>query len=145
MFVWLQTLYDVAENVKGTKESLRLKVLLQDLESVHDTLQENITCLPLKPSLEVNGIQVKTCSYFPSNTLPLKISFLTVEKNVIPAIFKVCLDGAGFRNQDLWDEGPTFNQHHQPFRQFRFEKLIIFRIFTFRPETTCSKICSLSR
>lgn len=84
-----QTLYDVAENVKNTKESLRLKTLLQALEGVHDTLQDNVTCLPLKPSLEVNGIQVKTCSYFPSNTLPLKISFKTVEKNIIPAIFKV--------------------------------------------------------
>lgn len=84
-------LYDVAEKVKATKESLRLQTLLQYLESVHDNLQENVTCLPLKPSLEVNGIQVKTCSYFPSNTLPLKISFQTAEKNIIPAIFKVCL------------------------------------------------------
>ncbi|XP_065206609.1 phosphatidylinositol 4-phosphate 3-kinase C2 domain-containing subunit beta isoform X2 [Planococcus citri] len=84
----VKTLYEVAENIKSTKESLRIKTLLQDLESVHDNLQENVACLPLKPSLEVNGIQVKTCSYFPSNTLPLKISFQTVEKNIIPAIFK---------------------------------------------------------
>ena len=86
---YFQAFYDVAENVKNTKESMRLRTLLQDLESVHDKLQENTTCLPLTPSLEVNGIEVKTCSYFPSNTLPLKISFRTLENTIVPAIFKV--------------------------------------------------------
>lgn len=48
------------------------------------------TCLPLSPSMQICGIQTKSCYYFPSNTLPLKINFDCLEPNVtIPAIFKV--------------------------------------------------------
>jgi phosphatidylinositol-4-phosphate 3-kinase len=77
--------------VKASKESLRLKVLMRDLEQLHHSLEEAPTCLPLSPSLEVQGVQVRTCSYFPSNTLPLKINFLSTETGIIPAIFKVCI------------------------------------------------------
>lgn len=82
-------MYEIAEKVKCTKESLRLKVLAQELEGLHHSLTETPTCLPLSPSLEVGGIQVRTSSYFPSNTLPLKINFVSLESRVIPAIFKV--------------------------------------------------------
>ncbi|XP_049937857.1 phosphatidylinositol 4-phosphate 3-kinase C2 domain-containing subunit alpha isoform X1 [Schistocerca serialis cubense] len=85
----VKNMYETAEKVKSTKESLRLKVLIQELEVLHHSLNENPTCLPLSPSLEVGGIQVRTCSYFPSNTLPLKINFLSTESGIIPAIFKV--------------------------------------------------------
>ncbi|CAH0389985.1 unnamed protein product [Bemisia tabaci] len=87
----VKNLYDAAENIKITKESFRLKTLLQDLEYIHHSLEEAPTCLPLSPSLEVCGIQINSCSYFPSNTLPLKINFLSCEDNLstIPAIFKV--------------------------------------------------------
>ncbi|XP_069687221.1 phosphatidylinositol 4-phosphate 3-kinase C2 domain-containing subunit beta isoform X3 [Periplaneta americana] len=85
----VKNMYEIAENVKATKESLRLKVLSRDLEVLHHSLEEAPTCLPLSPSLEVRGVQVRTCSYFPSNTLPLKINFLSAETGIIPAIFKV--------------------------------------------------------
>ena len=82
---------DVAQSVKSTKESLRLQTLARDLEWVHKSLAESSTptCLPLSPALEVSGIQVRTSSYFPSNTLPLKISFIGSNSSIIPAIFKV--------------------------------------------------------
>lgn len=85
----VKSLNDVAEAVKSTKESLRLKSLLTSLEPLHQTLQDNPTSLPLSPSLLVNGIQVRTCSYFASNTLPLKLNFLAPGNAIIPAIFKV--------------------------------------------------------
>ncbi|XP_039295233.1 phosphatidylinositol 4-phosphate 3-kinase C2 domain-containing subunit beta isoform X3 [Nilaparvata lugens] len=94
--ILVKELYDVAESVKATKESLRMKTLASALEELHHSLQASATCLqasatclPLSPSLQVAGIQVRTCSYFPSNTLPLKINFLSVDGDVIPAIFKV--------------------------------------------------------
>lgn len=88
-----QNLLDVAQSVKSTKESLRIQTLVRDLEWVHRSLEENSspTCLPLSPALEVSGIQVRTSSYFPSNTLPLKINFVGSNSGIIPAIFKVNL------------------------------------------------------
>lgn len=82
-------MYDVAENVKRSKESLRLKTLQAGLEALHHSLQESSTSLPLSPSVNVVGVQVRTCSYFPSNTLPLKINFISDEARIFPAIFKV--------------------------------------------------------
>ncbi|KAF4532859.1 hypothetical protein B566_EDAN001462 [Ephemera danica] len=82
---------EVAENVKGCKETLRMSVLNQGLELVHHALRDTPTCLPLRPSWEVAGIHIRTCSYFHSNTLPLKLNFLSLETDgpFIPAIFKV--------------------------------------------------------
>lgn len=87
----VKNLLDVAHSVKSTKESLRIQTLVRDLEWVHRSLEENSssTCLPLSPALEVSGIQVRTSSYFPSNTLPLKINFIGSNSGIIPAIFKV--------------------------------------------------------
>lgn len=66
-------------------------MLLNSLEGVHHSLVDNPTSLPLSPTLRVNGIQVRTCSYFNSNTLPLKINFLAHDGSIIPAIYKVLL------------------------------------------------------
>jgi len=68
-----------------------MSVLNQGLETVHTIIKETPTCLPLKPSLEVSGIHIRTCSYYHSNTLPLKLNFLSTEEGgaLIPAIFKV--------------------------------------------------------
>ncbi|KAL1459698.1 hypothetical protein WDU94_011655 [Cyamophila willieti] len=85
----VKSLHSIAENIKTCKESHRMRTLSSELESLHGTLQQTPTCLPLSPSLEVKGIDIRTCSYFPSNTLPLKISFLSSELRTIPAIFKV--------------------------------------------------------
>lgn len=82
-------MYDIAENIKKTKESLRLKSLHTGLEVLHHSLQESSSPLPLSLSVIVEGIQVRTSSYFPSNTLPLKINFVSDEGKIFPAIFKV--------------------------------------------------------
>lgn len=88
----MQELYDTAENVKVSKESLRHKVLIQDLTNIDQSLHDIPTCLPLSLSMQVCGIQTKSCYIFPSNTLPLKINFNCLEPNVtIPAIFKVII------------------------------------------------------
>lgn len=66
-----------------------MPVLTNALEYVHHNLVDNPTSLPLSPTLRVNGVQVRTCSYFNSNTLPLKVNFLANDGSVIPAIYKV--------------------------------------------------------
>ncbi|XP_063237766.1 phosphatidylinositol 4-phosphate 3-kinase C2 domain-containing subunit beta [Bacillus rossius redtenbacheri] len=85
----VRNLYEAAESVKATKEALRLTRLTQELEPIHHALHESPTCLPLSPSLEVGGLLVRGCSYFPSNTLPLRLAFLSPSGALVPAIFKV--------------------------------------------------------
>lgn len=67
----------VSEMLKKTKENNRLSTLHGRLEIVDEYLREinNGVCLPLSPSALVSGLNIATCSYFTSNTLPLKLSF----------------------------------------------------------------------
>ncbi|XP_034937046.1 phosphatidylinositol 4-phosphate 3-kinase C2 domain-containing subunit beta isoform X1 [Chelonus insularis] len=86
----VKNLNEVAENIKVTKESLRLEALKVGLQNIHCQLAEDEgTCLPLSPSRQAFGINIQTCSYFPSFTLPLKISFIGCDNVISPAIFKV--------------------------------------------------------
>ncbi|GIY61531.1 phosphatidylinositol 4-phosphate 3-kinase C2 domain-containing subunit alpha [Caerostris darwini] len=87
----LEDLSDIADTIKSTKESLRLNILHHKLEKTHHNLIESPTCLPLSPSWEVCGVDVKSCTYFTSNTLPLKLTFHTPEMTGTynEAIFKV--------------------------------------------------------
>ncbi|KAF2883089.1 hypothetical protein ILUMI_23081 [Ignelater luminosus] len=85
----VKELNEVAETVQKTKESQRLTVMCNALEGIHQILTETTTSLPLSPTLRVAGIQVRSCSYFPSYTLPLKINFLARDGSIIPAIYKV--------------------------------------------------------
>jgi phosphatidylinositol-4-phosphate 3-kinase len=50
---------------------------------------DNATLIPLSPALVAYGVDPRASSYFPSNTLPLKLAFLSATRDVIPAIFKV--------------------------------------------------------
>lgn len=62
------------------------------LQNIHCQLMEDDgTCLPLSPSKQVFGINVQSCSYFPSLTLPLKINFISCDDVICSAIFKVSL------------------------------------------------------
>ncbi|XP_044594663.1 phosphatidylinositol 4-phosphate 3-kinase C2 domain-containing subunit beta isoform X2 [Cotesia glomerata] len=86
----VKNLNEIAENIKTTKESLRMESLKLGLQNIHGQLAEDEgTCLPLSPSRQVFGINIQTCSYFPSFTLPLKISFISCDNVISPAIFKV--------------------------------------------------------
>lgn len=89
--ILLYNLSNAANSIKTTKESLRLNNLFHELEIAHHALNESPTCLPLSPSIEVCGIDVKSCSYFTSNTLPLKLVFRSSESSgkCIEAIYKV--------------------------------------------------------
>lgn len=85
----VRELHEIAVGVQRTKESVRMSLLANSLRNVHQMLEDNPTSLPLSPTLRVCGINVASCSYFPSYTLPLKISFLAKDGSTIPAIFKV--------------------------------------------------------
>ncbi|XP_013780089.1 phosphatidylinositol 4-phosphate 3-kinase C2 domain-containing subunit alpha-like [Limulus polyphemus] len=86
----LNSLSDIADQIKDAKDSIRLPTLLQGLESVHHSLVDEPTVLPLSPSLEVCGLDVQCCSYFTSNTLPLKLVFKSPDKGAksVEAIYK---------------------------------------------------------
>lgn len=84
----VQQLDSCADVVKSTKESQRLSTLLRELEPIHFSLGNNPTSLPIGPSLQVNGLEVRQCSYFPSNTLPLKLAFHSAEPE---GDFKKCI------------------------------------------------------
>uniref|UniRef100_A0A336MPB8 phosphatidylinositol 3-kinase n=1 Tax=Culicoides sonorensis TaxID=179676 RepID=A0A336MPB8_CULSO len=81
-------LSDIAQSVKLAKESHRLSLLRTEVEKVNQLLQEHTTSLPLGPGLEVTGVRSQNCSYFNSNTLPLKIYFTGPDPGLLPAIFK---------------------------------------------------------
>ncbi|XP_059622925.1 phosphatidylinositol 4-phosphate 3-kinase C2 domain-containing subunit beta [Phlebotomus argentipes] len=83
-----RSLAEAAQCVKQSKESMRQKTLVQGMEAVNHILMERPTSLPLGPELEVVGVSVRNCSYFNSNTLPLKINFIGPDGGVVPAIFK---------------------------------------------------------
>ncbi|GAB0091122.1 phosphatidylinositol 4-phosphate 3-kinase C2 domain-containing subunit beta [Sergentomyia squamirostris] len=83
-----KSLADAAQAVKQSKESLRQKTLIQSMEIVNQILMERPTSLPLGPELEVIGVSSRNCSYFNSNTLPLKINFVGSDGALVPAIFK---------------------------------------------------------
>uniref|UniRef100_A0A6B2ECM5 Putative phosphatidylinositol 3-kinase vps34 involved in signal transduction n=1 Tax=Phlebotomus kandelakii TaxID=1109342 RepID=A0A6B2ECM5_9DIPT len=83
-----RSLAEAAQSVKQSKESLRQKTLVQGMEAVNQILMERPTSLPLGPELEVVGVSVRNCSYFNSNTLPLKINFIGPDGGFVPAIFK---------------------------------------------------------
>lgn len=86
----VKNLNEVAESIKITKDSLKLDKLKTNLQDIHFQLMEDDgTCLPLSLSRKVYGINVSTCSYFPSFTLPLRINFIGCDNVLNPAIFKV--------------------------------------------------------
>lgn len=83
-----KSLADVAANVKQAKESVRQKVLVHGMENVNQILLEQPTALPLSPSFEVTSVNSRSCGYFNSNTLPLKVSYIGPDRMILPAIFK---------------------------------------------------------
>uniref|UniRef100_A0A1B0A2K1 phosphatidylinositol 3-kinase n=1 Tax=Glossina pallidipes TaxID=7398 RepID=A0A1B0A2K1_GLOPL len=83
-----KNLANIAESVKEAKESMRQKILCAGMDGVHQELLDKPTSLPLGPELEIIGVNVRSCSYFNSNTLPLKISFIGSDHELLPAIFK---------------------------------------------------------
>ncbi|CAH0717341.1 unnamed protein product, partial [Brenthis ino] len=85
----VKTVADVAMSVKCAKEAQRPRALCAGGEQLAALLRRQPAALPFALHRYVHDIDVKSCSYFSSNTLPLKINFIGVDNAVIPAMFKV--------------------------------------------------------
>ena len=93
----LKHLNIAAADVKLSKDSVRPMVLSRNLETLNLHLNEMPTPIPLSLSQMANGVDLKNSSYFPSNTVPLKLAFVsnaafdsTSDKPpLMPAIYKV--------------------------------------------------------
>ena len=83
-------LAEATQNVKGAKDSLRRKVLSQDLEVIATSVNGSMR-LPLNPVMEVKGIVIDCCSYYNSFTVPLLIVFENSDPSSKPirTMFKV--------------------------------------------------------
>nr|XP_044631122.1 phosphatidylinositol 4-phosphate 3-kinase C2 domain-containing subunit gamma isoform X2 [Equus asinus] len=87
----IKILGDIGEKVKSASDPQRQEVLKKEIGRLEEFFQHINTChLPLNPALCIKGIDRDACSYFRSNALPLKITFLNANpmgKN-ISVIFK---------------------------------------------------------
>ncbi|XP_016052979.1 PREDICTED: phosphatidylinositol 4-phosphate 3-kinase C2 domain-containing subunit gamma isoform X2 [Miniopterus natalensis] len=87
----IKILGDIGEKVKSASDLQRQEVLKKEIGRLEEFFQYIHTChLPLNPALCIKGIDRKACSYFTSNALPLKITFINANpmgKN-ISIIFK---------------------------------------------------------
>ena len=83
-------LTEIAQKVKAARDSSRMNVLQQELAVVASNLYSSLR-LPLSPSLEIKGLDVRACGYFTSNSAPLKLVFKNVDQfgDDIHAIFKI--------------------------------------------------------
>uniref|UniRef100_A0A8D0G456 Phosphatidylinositol-4-phosphate 3-kinase catalytic subunit type 2 gamma n=1 Tax=Strix occidentalis caurina TaxID=311401 RepID=A0A8D0G456_STROC len=84
----IRILEDVAKKLKAASDPKRREVLKVELNRLQQFFQEVKVCqLPLNPHL-----LSKSCSYFMSNALPLKISFINANapSGNINVIFNVC-------------------------------------------------------
>ncbi|XP_013196087.2 phosphatidylinositol 4-phosphate 3-kinase C2 domain-containing subunit alpha isoform X1 [Amyelois transitella] len=85
----VNTLSEVALSVKKAKDVQRMSALRGGATRVSSLLREEPAALPLALRAHVHDVDVKSCTYFSSNTLPLKINFIGSDNAVIPAMFKV--------------------------------------------------------
>nr|XP_053777735.1 phosphatidylinositol 3-kinase C2 domain-containing subunit gamma isoform X2 [Desmodus rotundus] len=87
----IKILGDVGEKVKLASDPQRQEVLKKEIGRLEEFFQCINTChLPLNLALCIKGIDCNACSYFTSNALPLKITFINANpmgKN-ISIIFK---------------------------------------------------------
>ncbi|CAG9090354.1 unnamed protein product [Plutella xylostella] len=84
-----RSLTETAMSVKTGKEGARSRALTSGATQLATLLREQPAALPLSPAAVVHDVNVQQCSYFASNTLPLKINFIGRDNAVIPAMFKI--------------------------------------------------------
>uniref|UniRef100_A0A6G1SG77 Phosphatidylinositol 4-phosphate 3-kinase C2 domain-containing subunit alpha n=1 Tax=Aceria tosichella TaxID=561515 RepID=A0A6G1SG77_9ACAR len=77
----LSKLTVVSNDIKKVRDNQRMSVLHRKLEHIQDYLMEEKPAMPWAPSLEICDIDIRSCSYFPSNTLPLKLAFRSCEES----------------------------------------------------------------
>ncbi|XP_067152161.1 phosphatidylinositol 4-phosphate 3-kinase C2 domain-containing subunit alpha isoform X3 [Apteryx mantelli] len=81
----------VAEKVKQTSGSARQAVLQNGMECVQSFFLKNKCRLPLNPSLVAKELNIKACSFFSSNAVPLKVALINADPlgEEINVMFKV--------------------------------------------------------
>ncbi|XP_032300632.1 phosphatidylinositol 4-phosphate 3-kinase C2 domain-containing subunit alpha isoform X2 [Coturnix japonica] len=81
----------VAEKVKQTSVSGRQTALQSGMERVQSFFLKNKCRLPLNPSLVARELNIKACSFFSSNAVPLKIALINADPlgEEINVMFKV--------------------------------------------------------
>ncbi|KAM6172015.1 phosphatidylinositol 4-phosphate 3-kinase C2 domain-containing subunit alpha isoform 2-T2 [Erethizon dorsatum] len=87
----VQLLGGVAEKVKQASGSARQVVLQRSMERVQSFVLRNECRLPLKPSLVAKELNIKSCSFFSSNAVPLKVTMVNADPmgEEINVMFKV--------------------------------------------------------
>nr|XP_021330104.1 phosphatidylinositol 4-phosphate 3-kinase C2 domain-containing subunit alpha isoform X3 [Danio rerio]XP_021330105.1 phosphatidylinositol 4-phosphate 3-kinase C2 domain-containing subunit alpha isoform X3 [Danio rerio] len=87
----VQLLGALAEKVRQASSSTRQVVLLEGLERVQSFFQKNSCRLPISPSLVAKELNIKVCSFFNSNAVPLKIALVNADPlgDEINVMFKV--------------------------------------------------------
>ncbi|XP_075569478.1 phosphatidylinositol 4-phosphate 3-kinase C2 domain-containing subunit alpha isoform X4 [Pelecanus crispus] len=81
----------VAERVKQTSGSARQAALQNGMERVQLFFLKNKCRLPLNPSLVAKELNIKACSFFSSNAVPLKVALINADPlgEEINVMFKV--------------------------------------------------------
>uniref|UniRef100_A0A665X0K1 Phosphatidylinositol 4-phosphate 3-kinase C2 domain-containing subunit alpha n=1 Tax=Echeneis naucrates TaxID=173247 RepID=A0A665X0K1_ECHNA len=81
----------VAERVRQAGGSARQVALQEGLENVQNFFQRNTCRLPLSPSLVAKELNIKACSFFNSNAVPLKLALVNADPlgEEINVMFKV--------------------------------------------------------
>uniref|UniRef100_A0A8C7T7K4 Phosphatidylinositol 4-phosphate 3-kinase C2 domain-containing subunit alpha n=1 Tax=Oncorhynchus mykiss TaxID=8022 RepID=A0A8C7T7K4_ONCMY len=81
----------LAEKVRQAGGYARQVVLQEGLERVQSFFQRNSCRLPLSPSLEAKQLNIKSCSFFNSNAVPLKLALVNADPlgEEINVMFKV--------------------------------------------------------
>lgn len=76
----VKLLGDIGEKVKAASDPQRQDVLKREIGSLEEFFKDMKTChLPLDPALCIKGIDRDACSYFTSNAVPLKITFINAD------------------------------------------------------------------
>ncbi|XP_075838035.1 phosphatidylinositol 3-kinase C2 domain-containing subunit gamma isoform X3 [Microtus pennsylvanicus] len=76
----VKLLGDIGEKVKSASDPQRQDVLKKEIGSLEEFFKDIKTChLPLDLALCIKGIDRDACSYFTSNALPLKITFINAD------------------------------------------------------------------
>ncbi|XP_006865853.1 PREDICTED: phosphatidylinositol 4-phosphate 3-kinase C2 domain-containing subunit alpha [Chrysochloris asiatica] len=87
----VQLLGGVAEKVRQASGSARQVVLQRSMERVQSFFLRNKCRLPLNPSLVAKELNIKSCSFFNSNAVPLKVTMVNDDPmgDEINVMFKV--------------------------------------------------------
>ncbi|XP_012581099.1 PREDICTED: phosphatidylinositol 4-phosphate 3-kinase C2 domain-containing subunit alpha isoform X4 [Condylura cristata] len=87
----VQLLGGVAEKVRQASGSTRQVVLQRSMERVQSFFLRNKCRLPLNPSLVAKELNIKSCSFFSSNAVPLKVTMVNADPmgEEINVMFKV--------------------------------------------------------